>query len=137
MSFPYHAIFAVIAAGFFLFRFWCQPKAYRLLLAVWAPATMMGYLVDETWWSYLSLGVQIAFLAAYLVLKYLDKRREREEKSLHGGASFRQWQSAPPWRFSLFMQGNTWIPGGRMKADSISACAGRSRQKLWEGSATW
>ena len=80
MSFPYHAIFAVIAAGFFLFRFWCQPKAYRLLLAVWAPATMMGYLVDETWWSYLSLGVQIAFLAAYLVLKYLDKRREREEK---------------------------------------------------------
>ncbi len=52
MSFPYHAIFAVIAAGFFLFRFWCQPKAYRLLLAVWAPATMMGYLVDETWWSF-------------------------------------------------------------------------------------
>ncbi len=28
----------------------------------------------------MSLGVQIAFLAAYLVLKYLDKRREREEK---------------------------------------------------------
>lgn len=80
MSLPYHTIFAVVAAGFFLFRFWFEPKAYRLVLAIWAPCTMMGYLSEETWWSYLSLGVQAAFLAAFIVLKILDKRRIQEEK---------------------------------------------------------
>ena len=49
MSLPYHTMFVIIAAGFFLFRFWCEPKAYRLLLAVWAPCTMMGYLMEDTW----------------------------------------------------------------------------------------
>lgn len=80
MSLPYHAIFVVIASAFFLFRFWYEPKAYRLLLAAWAPCTMMGYLVDATWWSYLSLGVQAAFLVAFIVLKYLDRHHEEEVK---------------------------------------------------------
>lgn len=80
MSLPYHTVFAVIATGFFLFRFWFEPKAYRLILAIWAPCTMMGYLSDQTWWAYLSLGVQAAFLAAFILFKQLDKRRAREKK---------------------------------------------------------
>ena len=80
MSLPYHTIFVVIAAAFFLFRFWCEPKAYRLVLAVWAPCTMMGYLVDAAWWSYLSLGVQVAFLIAFVLLKLWDKHRTEEAK---------------------------------------------------------
>lgn len=80
MSLPYHTMFVIIAAGFFLFRFWCEPKAYRLLLAVWAPCTMMGYLMEDTWWAYFSFGVQAAFLIGFILLKYLDKRRGREEK---------------------------------------------------------
>ena len=80
MSLPYHTIFVVVAAAFFLFRFWCEPKAYRLVLAVWAPCTMMGYLMEAAWWSYLSLGVQAAFLIAFVLLKFWDKHRTEEAK---------------------------------------------------------
>ena len=80
MSLPYHTMFVIIVAGFFLFRFWCEPKAYRLLLAVWAPCTMMGYLMEDAWWAYFSFGVQAAFLIGFILLKYLHKRRSREEK---------------------------------------------------------
>ena len=80
MSLPYHTIFVVVAAAFFLFRFWCEPKAYRLVLAVWAPCTMMGYLMEAAWWSYLSLGVQAAFLIAFVLLKLWDKHRTEEAK---------------------------------------------------------
>ncbi len=80
VSLSYHTIFVIVAVVFFLFRFWCEPKAYRLLLAVWAPCTMMGYLIEDTWWSYLSLGVQAAFLIGFILLKFLDKRRARAEK---------------------------------------------------------
>lgn len=70
---PFHIIFALIAAIFFIFRFVTDRKPFQLIFAIAVPFSLTLWISDNRTWFYIVGAIELLFVLAALVSAFVYK----------------------------------------------------------------
>ena len=76
---PFHIVFAIVAAVFFIYRFVTNRKPFQLIFALAVPFSLTLWISESRTWFYIVGAVELLFVLAALVSVFIFKDKKSDE----------------------------------------------------------